>query len=173
MQITWRLFIKVNYEIKLRMFARCTTLKYLHVFKTSTSAVLFLMGILQFCKSKDKRSISHLISIFNTFKISQIHQLPHAELTVKLLPTSENLVNACRGSLSILNTEAHWRFEFDDTVPRSIGAHNYTLLFQPEQIKMDSCYQVIVASWERTEMVSTFVQDVLLLLLLVFWTLCL
>lgn len=71
-------------------------------------------------------------------KISQINQLPHAELTVKLIPTSENLVNACRGSLSILNTEAHWRFEFDDTVPRSICAHNYTLLFQPEQIKMDS-----------------------------------
>ncbi len=95
------------------------------------------MGILQFCKSKDKRSIPHLISILNKIKISQIHQLPHAELIVQL-PTSENLVNACRGSLSILNTEAHWRFEFDDTVPRSIGAHNYTLLFQPEQIKMDS-----------------------------------
>lgn len=70
--------------------------------------------------------------------MSQINQLPHAELTDKLLPTSEHLVNACRDSLSILNTEAHWRFEFDDTVPRSISAHNYTLFFQPEQIKMGS-----------------------------------
>lgn len=69
---------------------------------------------------------------------SQINKLPHAELTVKLLPTSKNLVKASSDSFSILLTEAHWRFEFDDTVPRSISADNYTLLFQPERIRKRS-----------------------------------